>query len=306
MRDTARRTTAASIAHAEAFERMTMPHLDRVERFARALTRDAARAEDLVQETYLQALRGWHTFRNGADARPWLFKICHNAFLRTTKREARYVEAPEDDPELESLATAAAHGLAQQEGIAEAVEQMDLRAEIDRALSTLPPYFRGAWCSWTSRARVTTKPRRCSTSPSARCARVCSAPAGCCRTCCSSMRAPRDFRPHDPRPPTRHRASAPRRHPLPPRPDDGAHRERTSDAGAHRLRDGGPAPLGLHRRPARDDGARRGGYAPRDVRELPAALRVRAHDARRARLRSCPVPPTRTPRRGCASACASP
>lgn len=143
MRDTARRTTAASIAHAEAFERMTMPHLDRVERFARALTRDAARAEDLVQETYLQALRGWHTFRNGADARPWLFKICHNAFLRTTKREARYVEAPEDDPELESLATAAAHGLAQQEGIVEAVEQMDLRAEIDRALSTLPAYFRG-------------------------------------------------------------------------------------------------------------------------------------------------------------------
>ena len=44
MRDTARRTTAASIAHAEAFERMTMPHLERVERFARALTRDAARA----------------------------------------------------------------------------------------------------------------------------------------------------------------------------------------------------------------------------------------------------------------------
>lgn len=143
MRDTARRTTAASIAHAEAFERMTMPHLERVERFARALTRDAARAEDLVQETYLQALRGWHTFRHGADARPWLFKICHNAFLRSTKREARYVEAPDDDPELESLATAAAHGLAQQEGIVEAVEQMDLRAEIDRALGTLPPYFRG-------------------------------------------------------------------------------------------------------------------------------------------------------------------
>jgi RNA polymerase sigma-70 factor (ECF subfamily) len=143
MRDTARRTTAASVAHAEAFERMTMPHLERVERFARALTRDAARAEDLVQETYLQALRGWHTFRTGSDARPWLFKICHNAFLRSTKREARYVEAPEDDPELESLATAVAHAQAQHDGIAEAVEQMDLRAEIDRALSALPSYFRG-------------------------------------------------------------------------------------------------------------------------------------------------------------------
>ena len=143
MQDTAPRTTAASVAHAEAFERMTMPHLDRVERFARALTRDAVSAEDLVQETYLQAMRGWHTFRTGADARPWLFKICHNAFLRSTKREARYVEPPEGDPELESLATAVAHGQAQQEAITDALEEMDLRAEIDQALSALPAHFRG-------------------------------------------------------------------------------------------------------------------------------------------------------------------
>ena len=56
-------------ADPDAFERLTMPHLADVARFARSLTRDAARADDLVQETYLQALRGWHTFRGGADAR---------------------------------------------------------------------------------------------------------------------------------------------------------------------------------------------------------------------------------------------
>jgi RNA polymerase sigma-70 factor (ECF subfamily) len=143
MRDTARRTAAASNAHAEAFERLTMPHLASVSRFARALTRDAVRADDLVQDTYLLALRGWHTFRTGSDARPWLFKICHHLFLRSTRREAHYVEAPEDDPELESLATAAAHHRADQAGLVEAVEQMDLRAEIDRALTALPSYFRG-------------------------------------------------------------------------------------------------------------------------------------------------------------------
>jgi RNA polymerase sigma-70 factor (ECF subfamily) len=121
-----------------------MPHLPHVARFARSLTRDAARAEDLVQETYLQALRGWHTFRTGADARPWLFKVCHNAFLRSMQQESRYVEAPEDDPELESLATAHAHWHAEQAGLTEIVERMDLGESISRALGELPAYFRGA------------------------------------------------------------------------------------------------------------------------------------------------------------------
>ena len=126
-----------------AFERVTMPHLPEVARFARSLTRDAARADDLVQETYLQALRGWHTFQEGADPRRWLFAVCHHAFLRTIRREARYVDAPDDDPELESLATAVAHWNAQQSGAAEIVERMDLRSAIDRALAALPAHYRG-------------------------------------------------------------------------------------------------------------------------------------------------------------------
>lgn len=130
---------------AEAFERLTMPHLADVARFARSLTRDAARADDLVQETYLQALRGWHTFRPDADAKRWLFAVCHHTFLRTIRREARYVEAVDEaDPELESLATATAHWRAQESGVAEVVERMDLAAAIDRALSALPEHYRGA------------------------------------------------------------------------------------------------------------------------------------------------------------------
>ena len=126
------------------FERLTMPHLPDVARFARALTRDAARADDLVQETYLQALRGWHTFHAGADAKRWLLTVCHHAFLRTERRDARYVDAPDDDPELESLATAAAHGQAQRSGVADAAERMDLGPAIARALATLPAHYRSA------------------------------------------------------------------------------------------------------------------------------------------------------------------
>ncbi len=127
-----------------AFERATMPYLGDVARFARSLTRDDACADDLVQETYLRALEGWHTFREGADARRWLFAVCHHVFLRTLSREARYDHAPYDDPELESMATAVAHWGAQKAGVAQIVEQMDLGRAIGSALVRLPPHYRVA------------------------------------------------------------------------------------------------------------------------------------------------------------------
>jgi RNA polymerase sigma-70 factor (ECF subfamily) len=119
-----------------------MPYLADVARFARSLTRDEVRAGDLVQDTYLQAMRGWHTFQQGSDPRRWLFTICHHMFLRTLRREARYVEAPEDDPELDSMATARAHWRAMDEGVADIVDRMDLADALNRALGELPEHYR--------------------------------------------------------------------------------------------------------------------------------------------------------------------
>ena len=131
-------------ASLEDFEGLMLPLLDDVARFARSLTRDAGRAEDLVQETYLQALRGWHTFRRGADPKRWLLTVCHHAFVRSLRGEARYVEAPDGDPELESMATARSHYAAEDSGITAVLERMDLKAAIDSALETLAPQFRSA------------------------------------------------------------------------------------------------------------------------------------------------------------------
>jgi RNA polymerase sigma-70 factor (ECF subfamily) len=89
-------------------------------------------------------LRGWHTFRAGSDPKRWLFSICHHAFLRTGSRDARYVDAPENDPELDSMATARAHWAAQQSGVADALERMDLGPAIERALDALAEHFRSA------------------------------------------------------------------------------------------------------------------------------------------------------------------
>lgn len=134
----------SGLASRAAFERLALPHLSAVSRFAWSLTRERSQADDLVQETYLRALRGWHTFRTDGDARRWLFAICHHAFLRSLQREALYVEAPEDDPELESLATAMAHSRAQRAGTLEAMDQADLGEAINRALDALSPRYRAA------------------------------------------------------------------------------------------------------------------------------------------------------------------
>lgn len=131
-------------ANREEFECLTMPYLADVARFARSLTRDGASADDLVQETYLHALGGWHTFREGADPKRWLFALCHHAFLRTMRREARYEHGADEDPELESLETAVAHWAAQQSGVARIAERMDLGPAIDSALARLPAHYRGA------------------------------------------------------------------------------------------------------------------------------------------------------------------
>lgn len=128
----------------DAFERLTIPYLADVARFARSLARDEARADDLVQETYLQALRGWHTFREGADPKRWLLTVCHHAFMRTLRQEARYADAPDDDPALESVATVRAQWHAEQSGLMRFVEHMDLAPAIERAVDELPPIFRAA------------------------------------------------------------------------------------------------------------------------------------------------------------------
>jgi len=126
----------------DAFEQLMLPMLSDVVRYARSLTRDAARADDVVQETYLQALRGWHTFHRGADPKRWLLAICHHAFLRAVREESRYVDAPDGDPELESLATAQAHYQAERDGVLESLDRLDLGKAIERAIGTLPAYYR--------------------------------------------------------------------------------------------------------------------------------------------------------------------
>jgi RNA polymerase sigma-70 factor (ECF subfamily) len=80
------------------FVRLAMEQLDAVDRVARSLARDSAAADDLIQETYLRAVRAQdrfdlHTF----GIRPWLLRILHNTHINREKRERRQPRAMGSD-----------------------------------------------------------------------------------------------------------------------------------------------------------------------------------------------------------------
>jgi RNA polymerase sigma factor (sigma-70 family) len=59
------------------FEEATLPHLRAAYNLARWLTRNAADADDVVQEAYLRAFKHFGSF-HGGDGRPWLLAIVRN------------------------------------------------------------------------------------------------------------------------------------------------------------------------------------------------------------------------------------
>lgn len=72
------------------FETLALEHMDSVYRMAMQLTREPNDAADLVQETYLRALRSSEGFEEkGGGIRAWLFTILHNTFYSKVKRAKR-------------------------------------------------------------------------------------------------------------------------------------------------------------------------------------------------------------------------
>src|SRR5271154_1601273 len=89
---------------AAGFEELAMPLFDSLYNFARWLVHNSSDAEDLVQETYLKALRSFASFRHGTNFRAWMFRILRNTFLSSrSKLERRMTDAmdsEENGPEL--------------------------------------------------------------------------------------------------------------------------------------------------------------------------------------------------------------
>jgi RNA polymerase sigma-70 factor, ECF subfamily len=100
--------------------------IPRLRRYARALTRDATRADDLVQSCLVRALAKSHLWQPGTDLRAWLFTILHNQHVNDVRRAVREgVCVPVEDA-APQLTAPAAQGAS-----------LQLR-DLDRAMARLP------------------------------------------------------------------------------------------------------------------------------------------------------------------------
>ena len=129
----------------EQFEKLALEQMDTLYRVARRLTRDAERADDLVQETYLRAFRARDGFQlKEYGIRPWLLRIMQNLHVSRSGRERRQPLAMEDA----SLEAADRGGNPETPGMPSPfnLEQMD--DELVEALESLPVDYQIVLLMW--------------------------------------------------------------------------------------------------------------------------------------------------------------
>ena len=79
------------------FADLAMPYMDALYSAALRMTRNPADAEDLVQETYLRAYRGFGGFKEGTNLKAWLYKILTNTFINIYRAKKRRPDETELD-----------------------------------------------------------------------------------------------------------------------------------------------------------------------------------------------------------------
>ncbi|SHO66445.1 RNA polymerase sigma-70 factor, ECF subfamily [Pseudoxanthobacter soli DSM 19599] len=77
--------------------RQIEPLIPALRRYARALVRNRAEADDLVQDCLERAIRNWHRRRDGTEPRAWLFTILHNLAINGMRQAARRRSVPVED-----------------------------------------------------------------------------------------------------------------------------------------------------------------------------------------------------------------
>ena len=128
----------------ERFERDAVPLLSGMYSSALRMTRNPADAEDLVQETFLRAYRGFAGFQEGTNLKAWLYRILTNTFINTYRKKQREPKTvPDDNVEdwylYDRLAAQSSEASAETT-VLETMPDEDVKA----ALDALPEAFRMA------------------------------------------------------------------------------------------------------------------------------------------------------------------
>lgn len=74
-----------------------LEHIPALRAFARSLTKDAVRADDLVQECLVKAIGNFDKFKTGTNLRAWMFTILRNTFYSERRKAVREAEDPEGE-----------------------------------------------------------------------------------------------------------------------------------------------------------------------------------------------------------------
>ncbi len=129
---------------AVAFDRLYRDHVDRIYRFAQRLCGQVEDAQDLVQDTFLNAYRGLEGFRGDAQVSTWLYRIAARACLRLRRKRkgepARELSLDEFIPtsEGEFRLQLPTDGLSPEE----ALENKELKRALHQAIQKLPNKYR--------------------------------------------------------------------------------------------------------------------------------------------------------------------
>ena len=121
------------------FEAEIVPHLDVLHRMARSVCCDADLADDVAQESFLKALRGFAGLRADSNARSWLARIVHNTCRDHWRSRRRRDEQTWDGDALATAEAPATNG-----GWEPAVVREAFDDEIEDALRALPARWRAA------------------------------------------------------------------------------------------------------------------------------------------------------------------
>jgi len=127
------------------FERVALPQLSHLYTSAFYLTKDKAEAEDLVQETYIRALRFFDKFKPGTNCRAWLLTILRNLFInryRQKRQEPEKVDWERIEQVYESMVEQGEK--AERDNPENHLISQLMDEEVERALRELPEEFRTA------------------------------------------------------------------------------------------------------------------------------------------------------------------
>jgi len=126
----------------EIFEKEFLPHLNSLYYFALKLTGDEEMAQDLVQETFLRALRFYEKYEVGTNARAWLFKMMKNLFINEFRREKRQPQRVDIDSVFSGVGEEEEEQTPPSTMVVEEASSASLSDEVAKALASLPVEFR--------------------------------------------------------------------------------------------------------------------------------------------------------------------